>query len=339
MTSLALCGAGHIAAVHALAARQVRGVDVTAVASRDPRRAAAVARELRARACTYDELPAGADVVLVSTPPSCHAHDTIRALQGGAAVICEKPLTATLADADRIVAASDASGGRVGYAENLAFAPLVEAALTRIAHLGVVHHLEARMLSPRPDWGDFLTEGWGGGVLFDTGSHPLALVLLAAQGARPTAVRATLEGAPDIPCDEYADVTVEFDSGLTAHVVASWRHPDRVRDLQAASATGVVRAELLPDPGLEVDGEPVALPPAPKDPTLFRLEQMGYVAQLERFVRRLPLGDPGSCDAAFGRTVLDVVCAAYASAAHGGRSEPLPFRGPRDRTPLQLWRG
>jgi len=44
-------------------------------------------------------------------------------------------------------------------------------------------------------------------------------------------------------------------------------------------------------------------------------------------------------DAAFGRKVLDIVCAAYASAGRGGAPEAVPFTGPRDRTPLQLWRG
>ena len=43
-------------------------------------------------------------------------------------------------------------------------------------------------------------------------------------------------------------------------------------------------------------------------------------------------------DATFGRTVLDIVCAAYASAAAGGADVAVPFTGPRDRTPLQLWR-
>ena len=43
--------------------------------------------------------------------------------------------------------------------------------------------------------------------------------------------------------------------------------------------------------------------------------------------------------ASFGRFVLDVTAAAYASAGRGGSPELLPFRGSRDRTPLQLWRG
>ena len=43
--------------------------------------------------------------------------------------------------------------------------------------------------------------------------------------------------------------------------------------------------------------------------------------------------------AAFGREVLQVVMAGYTSAGLAGEPVPLPFTGPRDRTPLQLWRG
>jgi len=44
-------------------------------------------------------------------------------------------------------------------------------------------------------------------------------------------------------------------------------------------------------------------------------------------------------DVEFGRLILDIVCAAYRSAGHGGTSESVPFTGPRDKTPLELWHG
>ena len=43
-------------------------------------------------------------------------------------------------------------------------------------------------------------------------------------------------------------------------------------------------------------------------------------------------------DAAFGREVLDVVCAAYASAGRGSSLVTVPFAGPRSLSPLELWR-
>ena len=98
-----------------------------------------------------------------------------------------------LLDADRLVAAADA-GARIAYAENLLFSPYVREAVSRARHIAPYVHLEARSLQPRPTWGDFLTERWGGGVLFDLGVHPLAVVLAAAGDDRPVAVEARLEG-------------------------------------------------------------------------------------------------------------------------------------------------
>lgn len=334
--SLAFAGAGRITIVHGMAA-EVLGVPVTAVASRRADSATERASQLGAAVRTFDELPAGADAVVVATPPSRHVDDAHRALDAGAAVLVEKPLATTLAGADALVAADEAAGGRVLYAENLAFAPVVERAVELIAGLGPLHHLEARALQGRPDWGDFLTEGWGGGALFDLGVHPLAVVMLAAAPARVIEVTARLDGAHDIAADEHAEVSLRFDSGLRARVVASWGRPSSQWDLQAASVEGVVRADLVPSLGLEHDGEPVAVPAVRPDLPVPQLEQFGYLHQLAALLDVVS-GRPPRLGASFGRDVLDVVCAAYASAGAGGDPEPVPFTGPRDRTPVQLWR-
>lgn len=336
--TLAFAGVGWIAAVHGYAIDQVPGLAVTAVASRDPERAAKSAAQLGARACSYDELPAGADGVVVCTPPALHAEHTLHALRAGAGALVEKPLCTTLADADALVTAADA-GGCIAYAENLVHAPIVRLALEHAAQLGTIDVLEVRAIQSRPTWGDFLTEDWGGGVLFDLGVHPLAIALLLAAPARPVEVRATLEGADDHPVDEHAELHLAFDSGLVARIVASWRGTDLPAwDAQASSPDGVVRLELLPELLLERNGVEVRLP-APPEGVAPQLEQLGYLPQMESFALDLAQGRTPELSAAFGRSVLDVVCGAYASAGVGGAWVELPFTGPRDRTPLQLWRG
>ncbi len=336
MATLAFAGSGRITVVHGLAAQTLE-LPVSAVASRDPARAADRAGQLDARTATYDELPAGADLVVVATPPARHAADTVRCLDRGAAVLVEKPLCTTLADADTIVAAADRGRGLV-YAENLAFAPVVTAATRLVSDLGPLRHLEVRALQNRPDWGDFLTPGWGGGTLFDLGVHPVAVALLLAGTDEPVAVSARLDRPDDLEVDDHAELALHFRSGLVASVVSSWRHDDVVWDLEAASDSGVVRAELLPTLSLEHNGEPVELPPIRRSPDTPQLEQFGYVGQLGAAVTVAAGGRPSSIDARFGRRVLDVVCAAYRSAGRHGDPEPLPFTGPRDLTPLELWR-
>ena len=108
-------------------------------------------------------------------------------------------------------------------------------------------------------------------------------------------------------------------------------------DAQASSPDGVVRLELLPRPLLERNGVEVRLPPPPPDLPA-PLVELGYLDQLATFAAEVAGGRPPSVGVAFGRSVLDVICAAYASAGAGGAWVPLPFEGPRTRTPLQLWR-
>lgn len=336
--SLAFAGAGWIATVHGYAVQHVPGLAITKVASRDPARAADAAQRVGAEACTYHELPAGADGVVVCTPPAQHAEQALHAVAGGAGVLIEKPLCTTLAEADALVAAEQ-DGACIAYAENLLHAPIVRLALEHAAQLDGIDLLEVRALQSRPTWGDFLTEAWGGGVLFDLGVHPLAVALRLAAPARPVEVRCTLAGANDHPVDEHAELHLAFDTGLMARVVASWRGGDTPTwDAQVSAPDGVVRLELLPELHLERNGVGVPLPGVPEG-VAPQLEQLGYLPQIESFAVDLQRGRRPEVGADFGRAVLDITCAAYASAGAGGAWFELPFDGPRDRTPIELWRG
>lgn len=329
-----------MSAVHGLAVRALPGGRVVAVASRTPDAAAARAAETGGEVVTYEQLPAGADIVVVATPPARHATDALRAMAAGAAVVVEKPLCTTLADADRLVRVAEA-GGVFTYAENLLFSDATAGALTEVAAIGPLRHLTARALQPRPTWGDFTRRHWGGGVLFDLGVHPLALVVRAAR-AQPVAVRARFGASADVEVEDHAMVELRFGSGLLARVEVSWRDTTPMWDMQAASDTGVVRFDLLPELTLERDGEPVALPPLPEDDhdtaVPPQLHRFGYVEQLRVTEAAWRAGRSSTLsDAAFGRELLEVVCAAAVS-ARTGEEVLLPFTGPRDRTPVELWR-
>lgn len=333
---LAFAGAGWIAAVHGYAIDHVPGLTISKVASRSAARAAEAAARVGAEACTYDDLPAGARGVVVCTPPAQHAEHTLATARGGAGALVEKPLCTTLADADAMVDAAEA-GALTAYAENLVHAPAVRLAIAHAAEIGPLDLLEVRALQSRPTWGDFLTQSWGGGVLFDLGAHPLAVALLLAAPARPIEVHAVLDGAGDHPVDEHAEVLVRFDTGLVARITTSWRSEEPQWDAQASSPEGVVRVELIPELRLERNGAEVPLPGIPEGVPR-QLEELGYLPQVEAFALDLRDGRPPAIGASFGRSILDLTCAAYASAGAGGEWVELPFTGPRDRTPLELWR-
>ena len=340
MTDWAIAGAGWISAIHGLAIRSLPGSRVVAVASRTEAAARARVAETGGRTASYEELPAGADIVVVATPPTRHAVDALRAMAAGAAVLVEKPLCATLDEADRLVRVVQA-GGLLTYAENLLFADATGTALSEVAGLGPLRHLSARALQPRPTWGDFTRRHWGGGALFDLGVHPLALVLRAAR-TTPVAVSARFDASADVEVEDHAEVSLRFDSGLVAEIEVSWRNPTGVWDLQAASDGGAVRFELLPEVALERNGEPVAVPPLPRrepdDPAPPQLDRYGYVEQLRDTEASWRAGRPSMVsDVHLGRDLLEIVCAASES-ARTGDEVTLPWNGPRDRTPIDLWR-
>lgn len=335
---IGLCGAGMIAGAHAAAAAHL-GYPVVAVASRTDERAGRLAGAFRSRAVAYDQLPGEADLVVVATPPHRHADDAIRMLQAGAAVLLEKPLCRTLEEADRLVQAVDEHGGRLLYGENLAYSPVILQMVSMARSVGTPTHLEVRSMQGLPTWGAFTTREWGGGALFDLGVHPLAVAMLlgVASGlGRVVAVEAELRGGEGHDSDEHAEVLLRFANGFTGRVVASWQAgPDPHWDAQLAGDHGVVRAELLPQQTLEFNGDDVALPKPRTNPPL--LETLGYAPQLQALADDVANGREPAMSAAFGREVLHVVLAAYASAG-AAEAVAVPFTGPRDRTPLELWR-
>lgn len=116
--SLRVCliGAGRAGLVHGRNfAGGVRGAQLVGVADTDSWVAGAAAAELGVRmlpvtpveAATSDEV----DAVIVASPTFTHADVVVPALQAGKSVLCEKPLAATLQDAERVAEAEHSSSG------------------------------------------------------------------------------------------------------------------------------------------------------------------------------------------------------------------------------------
>ena len=343
--SIAIAGAGYIAVVHALAADSA-GAKVTAVASASGKSARHLAGELDAKKVSPEALPAGAEFLIVATPPAQHAELAVQGLQAGASVLVEKPLATTLAEADRIVSAAVSAaaavagqsakpGGVLRCAENLLHSPVWAQAVTLRAGLGPLTHLSLRTLQSPPDWGHFAQPLSAGGVLFDLGPHALALALGLAD--EPVlAVSASLSSTRQDGADDSAAVVLRFESGLRASIEISWVSEITVWEAQASSDSGVLRIELIPEVLLEHNGDSVAI--ALRHPQAdATLEQFGYVDQLLDLISRDP-NRPGQT-AEQARSILEIICAAYQSAAHEGTEVQLPFDGDRSLTPMRLWKG
>jgi predicted dehydrogenase len=334
-------GAGMVGGVHAAACRSLDW-RVAAVASRTGQRAAELARDAGATTATFDDLLARrrGDIAIVATPPAAHVDAAVALLDAGYHVVVEAPMACTLAEADRLIDAEDRIGRPVLYSEHLVASPVVDGLLVRVGDIGTLTHLSARATQVPPTWrpADGLDANWGGGALFDLGVHPVGLVLRTAGQAgagRPLSLSAVIVDAGTR--HEQGTIKLRFESGLVATVSARWQ-PDTTPDwdLQASSASAVLRAELYPSPTLEHNGDPVPIGPPVRAGGPSLVDDYGYAPQLKRFWTNIRTGRPVPATSRLGRQVLDVICAAHWSAGRNAVDVPLPFPGPRDRTPAQL---
>lgn len=334
-TTVAFAGAGWVTVIHGMAAGAFDDVRVGPVASRHPDNAARRAAQAGGEAARYEDLPGDADAVIVATPPALHRREAERAVDGGATVLVETPLAATLVDADALVV--EAATARLAYGENLVHSPVVAEAVGACRRIGELTHLEVRFGQGRPEGGaDRTTPAWGGGVGLDLGIHALALALLMAAPARVSSVTAQLLAPEDLEVDDDATMTLTFDTGLIAQVRATWRAAAPVWDAQAASATSAVRVELVPDATVELNGTPLRVPRPPAGLPTDQLHHLGYLDQMGALAADAAARRTPRVGLVFGRLLLEIVCAAYTS-ARTGEPEPVPFTGPRHRTPHQLW--
>lgn len=168
--------------------------EVTTVASRslDKGRAYADEWQLPRVHGTYEALLADpdVDVLYVPLPNSLHVEWTIRALQAGKHVLCEKPLALNAADVDRI-AETAARTGRVAT-EGFMYRhqPLTHAvdALVRSGRLGTVRSFKGAFTFPLTRDGDVRFDpALGGGSLWDVGCYPVSYSCMLA-GAAPQEV-------------------------------------------------------------------------------------------------------------------------------------------------------
>jgi myo-inositol 2-dehydrogenase/D-chiro-inositol 1-dehydrogenase len=338
-----LWGAGMVAGVHASACAALEW-RIAAVASRSVERSTDLATRVGARVSSFDELLTRrqGDIAIVATPPAAHVEAAVALLDAGYHVVVEAPLACTLADADRLIDAEERVGRPVLYSEHLAAAPTIDGLLARVADIGPLTHLSARATQPPPTWrpDDGIDAHWGGGALFDLGVHPVGLALRTAaeSGAgRPMSLSAVMTDAGTR--HEHATIKLRFEAGLVATVTVRWQPattPDW--DLQVSSASAVLRAELYPTPTLERNGTamPMGAPiRAATGPSL--VDDYGYAPQLKRFWTNIRTGRPVPATSRLGRQVLDVICAAHWSAGRDAIEVDLPFAGPRDLTPAQLF--
>lgn len=203
---------------------------VAAVGSRSGQRARAFAAELEAPASygSYSEMvedPA-VQAVYVATPHAQHAGVAELALSAGRGVLCEKPLTASLADTQRLVAFAQQRGVFLMEAMWTRFNPLVRRLkdLVDAGALGEIRTIRASFgfVAPYDAQSRLWNPALGGGALLDIGVYPVDLAHLLL--GPPAQVTATGSLAPT-GVDAEATVTLGWEGGAQALLETSFRVP------------------------------------------------------------------------------------------------------------------
>jgi predicted dehydrogenase len=319
-----IVGAGMAAAIHAGIAGH-HGT-VTAIVARTSASAEGLASLHDALALTSVDRLGAADFMVVASPPGEHFAAAAYGIKAGLRVLVEKPLCANLADAECLTEIATEHDATLVYGENWPYRPwLVAAAAEMSRH--APEHVTIDCRWPHPTHGEYREPSYGGGVLFDSGSHALALARLVLNPGRVDTVSARLCFAEGHHNDVAAKVHLTFEGGHTASVQVSWQAPTP----DVVACAGGYELRLAPTMSLHSNGRPV--------PVLAAAGGGPWVAGGSVGLHEVLAG---LCDPLIPISTatedLEVITACYASAACDGRVMRLPYAGNRSLTPAQTFR-
>jgi len=222
-----ILGAARIAPMALIApARRVPGARVVALAARDIERARRFATKhgIPRVQASYDELLADTelDAIYVPLPNSLHCRWTIRALEAGKHVLCEKPFAATAAEAEEMAAAARRTGRVLVEAFHYRYHPLFARlqAILAAGDVGDVRHVEAHLCFPLPFPSDIrFSAELAGGALMDAGCYPVHF-LRHLVGAEPEVTAARAEWTRG-GVDRCMEARLRFPGGVTGRITCS----------------------------------------------------------------------------------------------------------------------
>lgn len=211
-------------------------IDVTAIADASPETASEagqLAADARLVSTLDDILDLGVDGVVIATPSAMHAEQSIRALERGVAVFCQKPLGRTTAEVQAVVDAARKADRLLCVDLSYRFTEGMRR-IREIIHLGELGHIYAVDLVFHNAYGP--DKPWfydpalsGGGCVMDLGVHLVDLALWSLNNPGIASVTGKLfaAGAPlkdaATQVEDYAVATVELETGAVVQLACSWR--------------------------------------------------------------------------------------------------------------------
>jgi predicted dehydrogenase len=219
---VAVVGVGHLGQHHARLLSAIDGVELVGVVDIKQERAAEIAGRHATTAYTdISDVLGKVDAVSIAVPTDAHVDVALPFLERKVAVLVEKPLAASIAEVDRLIAAAEASGALLGAGHTERFNPAVTAGIPLIhdPRFIEVHRL-----------GTFPERSLDIDVIFDLMIHDLDIMLSVMAG---DVVSVEAVGVPVLtPRIDICNARLRFESGAIANLTASRISRDKIRKVR-----------------------------------------------------------------------------------------------------------
>jgi predicted dehydrogenase len=330
---VAVIGCGAIAHAHLPAIHGAPGVEVAGVLDVDLARARALAAQFGV-GVVYDDWAAvladdDVDVVDLLLPHHLHRQYAVEALAAGRHVMCEKPLATTLADCDAMIAAAERAGRALMPCHTRLFEPAtpVLRGLIDQRRLGEIYLAQTAGIEPPsiPGARPWLGRQPGDGVLMAQAVHVAYLLRYLVGPVVEVSCFVGAVKAVELAADDTAVVLLRFASGAVAEMTATFgqrvgpgEHTVTLygRDGWASYRVDESGRTLHIASDHVADGDQPRLIDLPEEPH--------FQTMWQRFAEAVTAGAPPPVTAADGRAAVEIILAAYQSAAEG-RPVRLPL--------------
>jgi predicted dehydrogenase len=292
---VAVVGAGEFGRNHVRVWRELEGVEFAGVVDTNADRAKQIAAEFGTKVIgDLDALTAErVNAVSLAVPTKEHARVGCRLLDAGFDVLVEKPMAASLEEADRLIASAQRSGSilQVGHVER--FNPAVVAAHKIVSQpmFFEVHRL-----------GIFTPRSLDIDVVYDVMIHDLD-ILLSLVNAPVVDLKAV--GIPVITDRvDIAHARIEFATGTVANVTASRVSTERVRKMRFFQAHEYISLDFARQDALRIRVQPGSPQPGIGFEKLPSSTEEPLRAELRAFLDSVRTRKPAIVDGAAGRRAL-----------------------------------
>ena len=272
-----------------------------------------LAADLRVHA-SYQALldDAEVDAVYIPLPNHLHVEWSLKAIQAGKHVLCEKPMTLQASQFDALIAARDAAGVQAAEAFMIVHHPQWQRTRQLLADgaIGRLWRIDGAFSYNNPDPGNIRNQAaTGGGGLRDIGVYVLGGARYAT-GLEPTGLHARIRW--DQGVDVYAALSARFGDAEYENFTAIRMHPRQ--EMCFHGEAGVLR---LPVPfNARVFGEARLELHRGTDTLVERWPAVNqYDLQVAAFHRAVRDGGGYACPLEFSRGTQVALDAAFASAA------------------------